>query len=191
MKSKKLPVLFLVATVVLAFVMLETIKRVKKAQEATSPSQIINSSELVNIKTLEIDQKAPDFSVTTIDNKKLTLSSFEGKILVVTSGAAWCPTCWLEAKNFHPAYEEFKGMRVEFLTVDIDSRDDESAVKDFQKQYAPWHNVHSDQARDMIKDYGFWHFEITYIIDKGGVVRFADTGITDTETLQSELNKVL
>ena len=191
MKSKRLPILFVVATIVLAFVMLETIKQAKKAEEATSPSQVINSSELVNIKTLEVDQKAPDFSVTTIDNKKLTLARFEGKVLVVTSGAAWCPTCWLEAKNFQPAYEEFKGRRVEFLTVSIDSRDDESAVKDFQKQYAPWHNVHSGQARDMIKDYGFWHFEITYIIDKDGVVRFVDMGITDTEVLRNELDKLI
>lgn len=46
-------------------------------------------------------------------------------------------------------------------------------------------------AQSMIRDFGFWRFEITYIIDRKGIVQFKDSGITSTETLREELNKLL
>lgn len=141
--------------------------------------------------TLEVGQKAPDFTVTTVDGNILRLNDFQGKILVVTSGAAWCPTCIIENKNFNPVQGEVKNKGVEFMTVDIDPIDDETAIKEFQKRYAPWHNVAQLNAKKMIQDYGFWRFEITYIIDRKGIVQFKDSDITSTETLREELAKLL
>lgn len=161
----------------------------QKERQATSPQQIFSAAN-PQVRTLEVGQEAPNFQVTTINGKTLSLDSFSDKILVVTSGAAWCPTCILEAKNMNPVFQEFKDKGVEFMTVDIDPVDDERAIAAFQRQYAPWHNVHSGQAQEMIKDYGFWRFEITYII-KDGAIHFADVAITDTEVLRNELNEVL
>ncbi len=157
----------------------------------SSSNDITSESSNINAKTLEVGQKAPDFSVITIDGIGLTLSDFDNKILVLTSGAAWCPTCIIENKNFMPVHDEVKDDGIEFMTVDIDSLDSEEAIKEFQKLYAPWHNVHVSQGRELINDYGFWRFEITYIIDGDGIVRFKDLGITETDTLREELNKII
>lgn len=190
MEGKKFTVLAVVLLIILVGALIAGNKFLaQKEKQATSPGQIFSAAN-PQVRTLEVGEEAPNFQVTTIDDKTFTLDSFSDKILVVTSGAAWCPTCILEAKNMNPVFQEFKDKEVEFMTVDIDPIDDEKAVAAFQRQYAPWHNIHSAQAQKMIKDYGFWRFEITYII-KNGRVRFADVAITDTEVLRSELNKVL
>lgn len=140
---------------------------------------------------LEVGSKAPQFKVKTIDGQDLSLSSFHGKVLVLTSGAAWCPTCVIESKNFAPVYDEVKKQGVEFITVDIDPIDNETAIREFQKRYAPWHNVEKKQAEQLIEDYGFTRFEVTYIIDRDGIIKFRDSQITETETLREELGKLI
>ena len=36
---------------------------------------------------------APEFNLTTLDGKHVTLSSFHGKTLVLNAWATWCPPC--------------------------------------------------------------------------------------------------
>lgn len=164
-----------------------------KRQENTS---IKTTSSFANPVTSKLNQpevgsKAPQFNVKTIDGQDLSLSSFHGKVLVLTSAAAWCPTCVIESKNFAPVYDEVKKQGVEFITVDIDPIDDETTIREFQKLYAPWHNVEKKQAEQLIEDYGFTRFEITYIIDRDGTIKFRDSQITETETLREELEKLI
>ena len=159
-------------------------------QTSTTTSQSTNSQS-PTYKQLKVGQKAPEFNLKTIDGQNLFLSGLGGKIIVLTSGAAWCPTCVIENKNFRPVHQEVKDKGVEFITVDIDPIDDVQAVRGFQETYAPWHNVHVSQAKDLIEDYGFWRFEITYIIDRQGIIRFADSQITETATLRQELDKLI
>lgn len=190
--NRKLVYVVVILTLVLAGVAVYSVLRMNQSPEAGVPvRESAPPQRQINIKTLEIGQKAPDFSITSIDGETLTLSGFKDKIVVVTSGAAWCPTCIIENKNFQPVYEETKDKGVEFITVDIDPADTPEAVLKFQETYAPWHNVHVDSAWQMINDYGFWRFEITYIIDGDGVIQFADIGITSEDKLRKELNKLI
>lgn len=164
-----------------------------KRQEKTT---LKTASSFTNAVTSKVNQpevgsKAPQFNVKTIDGLDLSLSNFHGKILVLTSAAAWCPTCVIESKNFAPVYDEIKKDGVEFITVDIDPIDDETAIREFQTHYAPWHNVEKKQAEQLIEDYGFTRFEITYIIDRDGTIKFRDSQITETETLREELEKLI
>lgn len=162
----------------------------QKSSSSRTTSQFTNP-EAPNYKQLEVGTKAPEFNVRTIDGQNLSLSSLQGKIVVLTSGAAWCPTCVIENKNFGPVHDEVKDKDVEFITVDIDPIDGVTAIKEFQKRYAPWHNVEQRQAKQLIEDYGFIRFEITYIIDRDGTIKFRDSQITETETLREELEKLI
>ncbi|MBI2028216.1 MAG: TlpA family protein disulfide reductase [Candidatus Levybacteria bacterium] len=176
--------IIVIAVVVLGLLTTDVIKFGESSSETKVSSQVQTAG-------LSIGDKAPDFTLTTIDGVNLTQSNLQGKILVITSGAAWCPTCIIENKNFNPVFKEVKDKGVEFITVDIDPIDDEVAIAEFQRLYAPWHNVSQENAKKMIEDYGFWRFEITYIVDREGIIRFKDGGITSTETLRNELGKLI
>ncbi|TAM62445.1 redoxin domain-containing protein, partial [bacterium] len=43
----------------------------------------------------QIGQPAPDFTLTTLDGKRVQLADFRGKTLVLNVWATWCPPCRL------------------------------------------------------------------------------------------------
>lgn len=136
---------------------------------------------------------APNFKIKTIDGREISLASFRGnKGLVITSTASWCPTCITEAREMSPVYPEFKDS-VEFLSVSIDPTDDRLKLEALSANTnTPWLYTEPKLSgvRDMIIQYGFSRFEITYVIDKEGIIRFKDRSITSTQTLRSELKKL-
>jgi len=141
-----------------------------------------------------IGDKAPSFSIIDSAGKKMRLSDYRGKkIVVITSSATWCATCIIEAREFTPVYKEFKDKGVEFLSVSIDPTDNDRKMEEFKKNYnAPWPHTHPGikGVKAMIIDYKLTRFEITYIIDKEGVIRFRDGGITSSAKLKEEIEKV-
>ena len=42
---------------------------------------------------VKVGDEAPDFSVTTIDGEKYTLSEFRGKVVMLQFTASWCRVC--------------------------------------------------------------------------------------------------
>lgn len=135
---------------------------------------------------------APDFSYTTLDGTKVDSAALRGKVVVITSSAAWCPTCIMEAQQFAPVYQKYKDGPVAFITVDIDPRDGKDFIKQFkQNNNAPWDYADAQGGANISQKFGFDRFEITYIIDKEGVIQFRDGVITSTDKLDAEIRKLL
>lgn len=138
------------------------------------------------------NQRAPAFSLTTIDGQLINDQQLEKQIVVITSSAAWCPTCKAEAEQFSPIYQKYKDRGVIFLTIDIDPRDSKEFISRFRTNTnTPWDYADANDAKQMIRDYKLNRFEITYIIDQRGIIRFKDNIITTSEKLDLELAKIL
>ena len=141
---------------------------------------------------ISIGDKAPDFKVTTIDNSEVSSQSLRGQVVVITSSAAWCNTCVIEAQQFSPVYKKYSDKPVTFLTIDIDPRNNKEAIQQFRVDNdTPWDYTYERGASQLISDYKLNRFEITYIIDGEGIIRFKDSAITSSEKLSEELEKVL
>lgn len=138
-----------------------------------------------------VGDKAPDFLITSIDDKEHSLSDFEGKILVITSTASWCPTCFIEAKELAKVYSKFKEKGLEILSVSIDPTDTDKLLEKFKKDFnTPWLYTHPNRARQMIIDHLLTRFEITYVIDQNGIIRYKDGGITLARQIEPILEKL-
>lgn len=139
-----------------------------------------------------VGDKAPDFAYITIDGKKVESASLVGRVIVITSSSAWCPTCIMEAQQFSPVYQKYKDEPVVFITVDIDPRNTTEAINRMkQDTNTPWDYTNSEGGFDITQKFGFDRFEITYVIDQQGMIRFEDRVITSTEVLDQELQKLL
>jgi cytochrome c biogenesis protein CcmG/thiol:disulfide interchange protein DsbE len=49
---------------------------------------------------LEAGQSAPDFTLADMDGKRVSLSEFNGKVIIINFFANWCPPCRMEIPDF-------------------------------------------------------------------------------------------
>lgn len=64
---------------------------------------------------------APDFTVSTLEGNQVSLSDYQGKVLLVNVWATWCPPCRQEMPSMERLYKALKGEDFEILAVSIDA----------------------------------------------------------------------
>lgn len=74
-------------------------------------------------------KKAPQFEVTTIDGKKISLqqSMAENKPMLIYFTASWCPTCAKNWPAISEVYTEYKD-KVNFVAISIDPTDNNKVL---------------------------------------------------------------
>ncbi|MBI4130289.1 hypothetical protein HY468_03170 [Candidatus Roizmanbacteria bacterium] len=66
------------------------------------------------------------------------------------------------------------------------------AIDQFKKDTdTPWDYADAQGGTEIMQKYQLDRFEITYILDKEGVIRFKDSVITSSEKLEQELQNLL
>lgn len=82
---------------------------------------------------LQVGKPAPDFTFPDLDGRKVSLSEFIGKVVLVNIWATWCPPCRDEMPSMQRLYERFSGEHFEILAVSIDA-DGREAVAPFMQK---------------------------------------------------------
>ncbi|MFI8854922.1 TlpA family protein disulfide reductase [Streptomyces sp. NPDC053499] len=76
----------------------------------------------------------PDLSGPSVDGKKLELSDYQGKIVVLNVWGSWCSPCRAEAPNLAKVARDTEDKGVQFLG--INTRDlDKANAKAFERNY--------------------------------------------------------
>lgn len=130
---------------------------------------------------IEVGKKAPDFTLLNQDGKKIKLSEFAGKNVVLyfypkdnTSG------CTAEACNFRDAFPQFSNLDAVIIGISPDSVE---SHKKFADKYKLPFVLLSDIDKKVVEKYGVWKEKsmygkkymgverTTYIIGKDGKVK--------------------
>lgn len=113
-----------------------------------------------------IDRPAPDFTVTTLDGRRLTMGDLRGKAVVLNVWASWCGPCKDEAGELNRAYAQYQGRNVAF--VGIAFNDDEGPMRDFVDKYGVPYPVALDPEGKIAIDLGITAVPETYIVTPDG-----------------------
>lgn len=70
-------------------------------------------------------ENAPDFTVVTPDEKKVRLSDYRGKVVVIDLWATWCGPCKQSMPHLEKVYQQTKGRDVVLLAVCVWDEKDE------------------------------------------------------------------
>jgi peroxiredoxin Q/BCP len=109
---------------------------------------------------LKIGDKAPDFSLLSDSGKTISLKSLKGHKIVLyfypkdnTSG------CTKEACDFRDSIKTFENKETVILGI---SKDSIESHKSFKSKFNLPFNLLSDEAGQMVKDYGVWKEKSMY-----------------------------
>jgi thiol-disulfide isomerase/thioredoxin len=75
---------------------------------------------------------APNFRVTTLDGKTISLESLAGKVVLIDFWATWCPPCRRALPHLQKMAQEFAGQPFVLLSVSLDP--DEGKWKSYTAQ---------------------------------------------------------
>ena len=155
-----------------------------------------------SVTTLQIGDKAPDFTLSAVDGSKVFLSQYLGKKNVVISfvPAAWTPVCSAQWPAYDVADYVFRDNDAVLLGITVDNL---PTLYAWTKELAVnkekvWFPVLSDffPHGQVAKKYGVLRSggvseRALFVIDKKGIIRFIDVHDINDNPPLPELQKAL
>ncbi len=135
---------------------------------------------LVDDRSVQVDELAPDFRLTDLDGNVVMLSDFRGKTVVLNFWATWCPPCREEMPEFQELWEHRGSGAADdlvVLAVNFLRDDTVGAATNFIAANEFTFPVVFDTTRgDVAARYGVRGLPATFFIDRNGIVRTTALG---------------
>lgn len=112
---------------------------------------------------------APAFSIVTDQGKRVTPTSFGGRVLVLNFWATWCAPCIQEIPSLDLFQRQFSNTGVVVVAVSVDKN--EQKYRNFLKRIPLSFETARDPSADVSAQYGTFQYPETYIIKDNRIVR--------------------
>ena len=122
-------------------------------------------------------EKAPDFVLNDMNGKKVTLSEYKGKPVLLNFWATWCGYCRKERPHLNALYNEYKKQGLVVLSVSTDRSIEK--VRSYLKNIPADFIVLSDADGRTASEYGIRGYPSSFLIDRSGLVKQAFAGYRD------------
>jgi cytochrome c biogenesis protein CcmG, thiol:disulfide interchange protein DsbE len=137
----------------------------------------------------KVGQAAQDFSATTVDGKKVSLSSFKGQPVWLTFGASWCADCQAEAPDIEAAYKKHQAERLVVLSVSVNEKD-AATVVDYANRAGLTFPKIWDSNDTIGSAYRVNGIPAHFFIDASGILRSSKVGLLSPEKMEAALKEI-
>lgn len=148
----------------------------------TTPNTIEKDTDLIDL-ALEV----PNWNVLMSDDSLLSLSSLEGKFVIVDLMATWCSSCDFQNSNLETIYGDFDGDSLEIISLSVDVSETASMLANYMNTKGlPW--PHGLDTNSVFTNYfSVSSIPTIVIIDDAGYFRMVHTGVWETDSLTATL----
>jgi DsbE subfamily thiol:disulfide oxidoreductase len=136
------------------------------------------------------DEPLPRLVGETLEGEPLDAAVYgRGEVLVINVWADWCDPCRREQPMLVRLAEAYEGRGVRFLGINY--QDDRHAARAWVEAFGvPYPSLFDRSGRTAV-DLGFPALPDTYVVDRGGTIRWVVFGETDEEELGGLIDDVL
>jgi peroxiredoxin len=118
-----------------------------------------------------LNKQAPDLTMTDVNGKTLSISSFKGKYVLVDFWASWCGPCRQENPSVVAAYNQYKNKNFTILGVSLDE-DKAAWKKAIAKDSLTWSHMSDLKQWESaaVSAFGFEGIPFNVLIDPQGKI---------------------
>ncbi|MFO0823787.1 MAG: TlpA disulfide reductase family protein [Gemmataceae bacterium] len=127
--------------------------------------------QLFFLNNLTVGKVLPDAASEDLDGKKVKISDYRGKVVVLDIWATWCPPCRAMIPHERELVKNLKDKPFVFISVSADA-DKDTLVKFLEKEPMPWTHWWAGPKGAPIVDYRVQFYPTIYILDEKGVIRY-------------------
>ena len=137
---------------------------------------------------IEVGASAPDFSLVDINGNTVSLSAFNGKVIILDFFASWCPPCRQEIPGFIELEKTYGAEGFAMIGVSVEGAD---AAKKFAGKMDINYPILVDDGK-VSKAYGpIRSIPTTFIIDKSGKIVKMYIGSREKAVFEADIKELL
>ena len=145
-------------------------------------------AELAPGRTAAIHSLAPKLSLTDLDGKKLELSSYRGKVIVLNFWATWCEPCRAEIPRFVDLQNKYRDRGFQVLGISLD--DNPKPVRSFYQQFKMNYPVAVGDANVAERYGGILGLPVNFVIDRDGRICAKHSGEMAPSLVENEIQSL-
>ena len=129
-----------------------------------------------NLTAFDRKIEARDFELMNMDEEKVKLADYRGKVVLINFWATWCPPCVREMPSMERLNKKIANEN--FKVLAINQMEDSDQVFAFTGQFEdePSFEILFDTTSKVSQSYIVRGLPTTYLIDKKGHVRYSAVG---------------
>lgn len=119
---------------------------------------------------------ASDFELSDMDEEKVKLSRYRGKVVLLNFWATWCPPCIREMPSMERLHQQVDAEAFKVIAVNQMEDADEVFAFTGQLDVDPTFEILFDTTSEVSQAYAVRGLPTTYLIDKKGNIRYRAVG---------------
>lgn len=132
---------------------------------------------------------APDFVLTTFDNRQVSLKELRGKVVVLNFWASWCQPCRLEAAYLEQIWRKYKDKGV--VLIGVNYVDTEANALAYLQEFDITYPNGPDLGTRLSQAYRIKGVPETFYIAKNGELRGLKIGPLESPELEQKIEELL
>lgn len=135
------------------------------------------------------------FNLPGLDDKKVSLADYKGKVVIVDIWGTWCPPCRAEVPHFVELYKEYKDKGLEIVGINCNEEGTPAEVKKTIREFLAENKVPYtcviDDGTTEAKVPDFQGYPTTLFLDRTGKVRLKLVGGYEKGALEAAVKALL
>jgi cytochrome c biogenesis protein CcmG/thiol:disulfide interchange protein DsbE len=141
------------------------------------------------IRLLRNPEPAPDFKLTALDGKPLTIAALQGKVVFLNFWATWCGPCRAEVPDLITLQERYKG-RLQIIGLNVDD-DDPAEIQKYVDETGINYPVAMTSNDLRIQYGGIPALPTSFVLDTEGRVVQKHVGLWNPAVYETEIRALL
>jgi cytochrome c biogenesis protein CcmG, thiol:disulfide interchange protein DsbE len=161
-------------------------KLTKQNSATNTVTKEVVSSTITNIS----DDKAPGFSLKSVDGKVINLSDYKDKVVIIDFWATWCPPCRKGIPDLISIQNDFKD-EIVIIGISLDGEKTINDVPAFVKNFGINYPILYGDEKVVTAYGGIDGIPTAFVVDKKGNVVDKHVGLVDKKVYINKIKELL